>query len=136
MAPSHPRGLLLAAGAGRRMGTPKGLLRMPDGTPWVERGVRALLDGGCDGVTVVVGAAAAEVRALLPDLPGVDTAYAADWAAGMSASLVTGLTSLADPIVPVVTPAPSPADPIVPVVTRAPSLPEQLGNPVTPPLTS
>ncbi len=92
MAAWQPRGLLLAAGAGRRMGTPKGLLRMPDGTPWVERGVRALLDGGCLGVTVVVGAAAEQVAALVPDLPGTDTAYAAQWSTGMAASLVAGLT--------------------------------------------
>ncbi|MEO7070944.1 MAG: nucleotidyltransferase family protein [Nostocoides sp.] len=91
MAADRPHGVLLAAGAGRRMGSPKGLLRMPDGTPWVERGVRVLLEGGCAGVTVVVGAAADEVTALVPDLPGTTTTYAAHWESGLAASLAAGL---------------------------------------------
>ncbi|HET6529482.1 MAG TPA: NTP transferase domain-containing protein, partial [Actinoplanes sp.] len=49
-------GLLLAAGAGRRMGTPKALLRDPDGTAWVTRSARVLVAGGCRPVLVVVGA--------------------------------------------------------------------------------
>lgn len=87
-------GLLLAAGAGRRMGTPKGLLRDPDGTPWVERSARALLDGGCDRVLVVTGAAAADVAALAAAVPGVRTVEAPDWAEGMGASLRAGLAAL------------------------------------------
>ncbi len=118
MAADHPHGLLLAAGAGRRMGTPKGLLRMPDGTPWVQRAASALLTGGCKRVTVVVGAEAEWVTALVGDLPNTTTTYAAQWATGMAASLATGLTSLSDPVVPVVTDPPSP--------------PEQLGQIVTP----
>lgn len=94
MAAWRPHGLLLAAGAGQRMGRPKGLLHMPDGTPWVDRGVRALLDGGCLGVTVVVGAAAEQVAALVPDLPRTGTTYAAQWSTGMAASLTAGLTAL------------------------------------------
>ncbi|WP_088318253.1 NTP transferase domain-containing protein [Kineosporia sp. R_H_3] len=86
-------GLLLAAGAGRRMGTPKGLLRDPDGTPWVARSARALLDGGCDRVLVVTGASAAEVAALAA-APGVRTVEAPDWAEGMGASLRAGLAAL------------------------------------------
>ena len=82
-------GLLLAAGAGRRMGTPKGLLRDPAGVPFVERAVRVLRDGGCDQVVVVVGAAAEEVAALVPD--GAIVVTAADWADGMGASLRRGL---------------------------------------------
>lgn len=89
-------GVLLAAGAGRRMGRPKALLRMPDGTPWVARATGALLDGGCEAVTVVLGAEAATVRDLVPARAGVTTAYAEGWAGGMSASLVTGLESLRD----------------------------------------
>lgn len=87
-------GLLLAAGAGTRMGRPKALLRDGDGTPWLVHGLRALGDGGCDTVTVVLGAAADEARALLPD----DTVVvvADDWAEGMSASLRAGLLSLED----------------------------------------
>ncbi|MFC6345662.1 NTP transferase domain-containing protein, partial [Nocardioides hankookensis] len=37
-------GLLLAAGAGSRMGMPKALVLADDGEPWLVRGVRALTD--------------------------------------------------------------------------------------------
>lgn len=87
------RGLLLAAGAGRRMGGPKALLRDDSGEAFVTRGVRVLRDGGCEGVTVVVGAAAEEVAGVLADA-GVAVVVADDWASGMGASLRTGL---ADP---------------------------------------
>lgn len=90
-------GLLLAAGSGRRMGTPKALLRDPDGTAWVTRSARTLRDGGCHPVLVVVGAAAEQVVALLaeqaPD--GVRTVRAGDWAEGMGASLRAGLAAVA-----------------------------------------
>jgi CTP:molybdopterin cytidylyltransferase MocA len=94
-------GLLLAAGAGRRMGTPKGLLRAGDGTPFLARGVGVLLDGGCDAVTVVLGAAADDVRAVLEETgwledPCVDLVVAADWDEGMGASLRRGLGHVAD----------------------------------------
>ena len=86
-------GLLLAAGAGRRMGMPKALVRDDAGEPWVVRGVRTLREGGCDAVTVVLGAAAAEAA---PLLEGTEATYvvADDWADGMGASLRTGLSSL------------------------------------------
>ena len=86
-------GLLLAAGAGRRMGGPKALLRDADGTAWVTRAARTLLEAGCAPVLVVVGAAAEEVAALLP--PGVDAVRAEDWDEGMGASLRAGLAALA-----------------------------------------
>ncbi|WP_370871663.1 NTP transferase domain-containing protein, partial [Curtobacterium sp. A7_M15] len=50
--------MLLAAGAGTRMGRPKALVAAPDGTPWLRLGVDALLAGGCGRVVVVLGAAA------------------------------------------------------------------------------
>lgn len=87
-------GLLLAAGAGTRMGRPKALIVDADGTSWLARGVAVLHDGGCDEVTVVLGAAAEEARALLPD--DVAVVVADDWAEGMSASLRAGLESLED----------------------------------------
>jgi CTP:molybdopterin cytidylyltransferase MocA len=88
-------GLLLAAGAGTRMGRPKALVRDEAGEPWLVRGVRALRDGGCDPVTVVLGAAADEARPLL-DGTGARWLVADDWAEGMSASLRAGLAALAD----------------------------------------
>ncbi len=86
-------GLLLAAGAGTRMGQPKALVVGDDGTPWLHASLRRLQDGGCRRVTVVLGAAADEAATLLE---GADAhvAVAADWAEGMSASLRTGLGAL------------------------------------------
>ncbi len=93
---AHVRGLLLAAGAGRRMGAPKALMRTgPDQPTLVELAVGELLDGGCDGVTVVIGAAAPEVRALVATVGrDVDVVECTDWAVGMGASLRAGLMSL------------------------------------------
>lgn len=88
-------GLLLAAGAGRRMGRPKALVEGSDGTPWVIHGVRTLADGGCTRVTVVVGAQALQVAELLADEP-VTVVTAADWAEGMGASLRAGLTAIGE----------------------------------------
>ena len=87
-------GLLLAAGAGTRMGRPKALVVDADGTPWVARAVQVLEAGGCDDVVVVLGAAADDARALVPD--GVQVVVAADWEEGMSASLRAGLEFLED----------------------------------------
>ena len=83
------RGLLLAAGAGSRMGAPKALV-----DDWLVRGVRTLRDGGCDGVTVVLGADAGLAGELLAGVE-VDAVVADDWADGMGASLRAGLAALA-----------------------------------------
>jgi CTP:molybdopterin cytidylyltransferase MocA len=92
-------GLLLAAGAGRRMGGPKALLRHADGTPFLDRAVVTLLDGGCASVTVVLGAAADQARALLDETgwsgdDRVAVVHAPDWDEGMGASLRAGLAML------------------------------------------
>ena len=92
MTPVPTQGLLLAAGAGTRMGRPKALVSDADGS-WLERAVRVLDDGGCSGVTVVLGARSAEAVAFLDGL-GVDVVIAHDWEAGMSASLVAGLRGM------------------------------------------
>lgn len=73
-------GIVLAAGAGRRYGKPKVLV---DG--WLDTAVTALRDGGCDRVTVVLGAATVPV----PD--GAVAVVAPDWNAGLSASVGAGL---------------------------------------------
>ena len=88
-------GLLLAAGAGRRMGRPKALVADESGTPWVLTSVRTLRAGGCASVRVVLGAAADDARLALADEP-VDVVVATDWAQGMGASLQAGLDGLAD----------------------------------------
>lgn len=86
-------GLLLAAGAGRRMGVPKALVRETDGTSWLLGSVEALRSGGCSQVWVVLGAAAVEARRLLEG-SDVHVVVAADWAEGMGASLRAGLSAL------------------------------------------
>jgi CTP:molybdopterin cytidylyltransferase MocA len=88
-------GLLLAAGAGRRMGMPKALVADEAGS-WLTRGVATLREGGCARVTVVLGADAERARPLLEGLEGLDVpvAVAEDWAEGMGASLRAGLRAL------------------------------------------
>jgi CTP:molybdopterin cytidylyltransferase MocA len=88
-------GILLAAGAGTRMGMPKALVHDGDGRSWLAHGVRTLRDGGCGAVTVVLGAAAEQARPLVaPDEATI--VLAPDWAEGMAASLRAGLASIAD----------------------------------------
>lgn len=87
-------GLLLAAGAGRRMGGPKALLRLtPDGPALVETAVLRLREAGCDRVVVVVGASAERAADAVAHLH-VDVVTAPDWAEGMGASLRAGLAHL------------------------------------------
>ena len=84
-------GLVLAAGAGRRMGGPKALVRLTDGGPTlVETAVARVLEGGCDRVVVVVGAAAEQAAALVAGT-GAEVVLADDWDEGMGASLRAGL---------------------------------------------
>src|SRR5512132_1982448 len=83
-----PGGLLLAAGAGRRMGTPKALV-----ADWLIRGVDVLAAAGCSPVVVVLGAALRQAQALLQGLPVIVSA-APDWRDGLGASLRTGILAL------------------------------------------
>lgn len=72
--------MLLAAGAGRRYGKPKVLVE-----GWLTAAVRALREGGCRDVVLVLGAA--EITAP----PGVTAVVEPDWHEGLSASVRTGL---------------------------------------------
>ncbi|MGB6021430.1 MAG: nucleotidyltransferase family protein [Ornithinimicrobium sp.] len=92
-------GLLLAAGQGSRMGSPKAVVEV-EGRTLTERAVDVLLDGGCANVLVVLGADAQRVRARLEAGRSawgdrVRTAECANWAGGVSESLRTGLAALA-----------------------------------------
>lgn len=79
-------GLLLAAGAGSRLGTPKALVEFR-GERLVDRGIRALHDGGCRPVVVVLGAASVRVR-------GAVTVHNPHWDSGMGSSLRAGLEAI------------------------------------------
>jgi CTP:molybdopterin cytidylyltransferase MocA len=79
-------GLLLAAGAGSRLGRPKALVQI-GGVTLAERAVSLLRDGGADPVVVVTGAAPIS-------LPGVITAHNPGWQTGMGSSLREGLQTL------------------------------------------
>lgn len=100
---SRVAGIVLAAGAGRRMGQPKALLTLPDGRSFVEAACEVLLDAGCDPVLAVLGAEAESARERLGDRwPDRSTAGPVvavvnpDWAEGLATSLRVGLSHLRD----------------------------------------
>jgi len=75
------------------------LLRDGRGVPYLDRAIGWLLDGGCDAVTVVLGAAADEASEILrvhgwADCDDVSVLVNDDWADGMGASLRAGLSAL------------------------------------------
>ena len=80
--------IILAAGASSRMGQPKALLAMPDGTPLAAHQARLAREAGCSDPVVVLGAEAERIAARLD---GVATAINADWPRGRLGSLQTGL---------------------------------------------
>ena len=87
--------VVLAAGAGTRLGRgPKALLPYR-GRPLVEAVAEALLDGGCREVVVVLGAGAAGVTAVA-NLSRFRTAVNQEWQSGMGSSFLLGNAS-ADP---------------------------------------
>jgi CTP:molybdopterin cytidylyltransferase MocA len=85
-------GLLLAAGAGRRFGTPKALVPL-DGKLFVDSAAELLKAAGCDPVVVVLGAKADEVREKA-ELQGVTVVDNPHWDTGMGSSLRTGLHTI------------------------------------------
>jgi len=89
-------GVVLAAGAGSRMGTPKALMRTPSGEPWLAVACRLLLAAGCARVVVVLGAAAHEAALLLPADARVGSVVNAEWADGMASSLRAGLAAASE----------------------------------------
>lgn len=92
--PGEPRlaGIVLAAGASRRLGRPKQLVRF-EGRTLVERAADLALDV-CDGdIVVVVGASADEVTSCLGDRP-VRALPNPGWAEGMGRSLAVGIAAV------------------------------------------
>lgn len=94
-APQHAL-LVLAAGASRRLGEPKQLLRF-DGESLVRRTVRAGLETAPAQAIVVLGAASDAVSAEVAGLP-VTRVPCAGWDTGLGASLAAGLRALDDHI--------------------------------------
>jgi CTP:molybdopterin cytidylyltransferase MocA len=80
-------GILLAAGAGTRLGMPKALVEI-GGRTLAERGVAMLRAAGADPVLLVTGAAAI-------DVPGARTVHNPLWHTGMGSSLAAALQALA-----------------------------------------
>ncbi|MFQ6173066.1 NTP transferase domain-containing protein [Oryzobacter sp. R7] len=86
--------LVLAAGAGRRMGGPKALVRPRPGAPTLlEAAVGRVRAAGCDEVVVVVGAEASAAGDVAR-ATGARVVEATGWDEGMGASLRAGLDAL------------------------------------------
>ncbi len=82
-------GIVLAAGASQRMGSPKSLLCGSDGIPLAVKQAAVLMAGGCSSMAVVLGAEAEVIRHKLPD----DLAVVVNprWAEGRATSLQAGM---------------------------------------------
>lgn len=84
-------GIVLAAGEGKRMGTPKALLTMPEGTTFLHAACDVLHASGCGPLIAVLGASATGAAASLPEELPVQVVLNEDWREGMSTSLRAGL---------------------------------------------
>jgi molybdenum cofactor cytidylyltransferase len=85
-------GVILAAGASRRMGEPKQLLEVR-GRPLLEVAVTAACASQLDEVVVVLGARAGEIAAVV-DFDRARVVVNPDYELGMSTSLRAGMASL------------------------------------------
>jgi CTP:molybdopterin cytidylyltransferase MocA len=90
-------GVLLAAGAGSRLGRPKALVEL-GGQTLAERGLQLLRAGGADPILVVTGAAPViPVIPLTPvQLDQIRTVYNERWRTGMGSSLCAALLALTE----------------------------------------
>src|SRR2546422_10180131 len=90
--PPRSAGVLLAAGAARRMGKNKMLLAL-EGESLIRRAAKRALGAGLSPVVVVIGHAAGRLRAELKDLP-LEFAINRDYTGPTSGSLHQGLNAL------------------------------------------
>ena len=84
-------GLVLAAGASSRMGYPKALLPLPNGTPLAMHQMRLLRAAGCARVAVVLGSTADAIARKITDGEVVRNP---DWERGRLTSVQAGLRAL------------------------------------------
>jgi molybdenum cofactor cytidylyltransferase len=83
--------IILAAGAGSRMGRTKQLLRA-GGQSLVRRAATAAIEAGCKPVIVVTGSNSDAIAAEIADL-SVQPALNANWSAGIGSSIRSGLAA-------------------------------------------
>ncbi len=84
--------IVLAAGASRRLGQPKQLLKL-DGETLLERAIRLAREAGASPVLVVLGAHFQLIRASIP-FDNAATVLNDHWEQGMAGSIHAGLRAL------------------------------------------
>lgn len=99
-------GVVLAAGASTRFGSPKALVPI-QGEPAVARIVRLLRANGCDPVAVVVGADRERIQGAVP--PSAELVVNHAWAKGRTGSIKAGARALPLSCSPIVWPVDHPA---------------------------
>ncbi len=90
--------ILLAAGASRRLGQPKQLLRI-HGETLIARNVRIAREAGATPVFVVLGAEPEAIRAAIED-PGVILIENSAWSKGLSTSVRAGVEAVEEQAAP------------------------------------
>jgi molybdenum cofactor cytidylyltransferase len=88
-------GVVLAAGESSRMGKPKALLELADGTTLLKYQARSLAAAGCGQVACVLGAEAELVRGV-DNGPDVKWLLNEEWEGGQFTSIQTGLAWMLD----------------------------------------
>jgi len=84
-------GVVTAAGASSRMGSPKALLAYPDGRRLAAFQAETFRQAGCDDVVIVLGKDAERIAA---ELSGCRTVINLDWSKGRLTSICAGLRAL------------------------------------------
>lgn len=84
--------IVLAAGASRRLGFPKQLIRL-GGETLVERAVRLSREAGCQPVVLVLGASADEIKKVCA-FEDAAIVVNEEWAEGMATSIAAGVRTL------------------------------------------
>ena len=85
--------LILAAGASRRLGQPKQLIKI-NGETLLRRTARIASEAGCDPVIVVLGFEHEKIGEGLGALLRVSTVVNPEWEQGMASSLQAGLNAV------------------------------------------